>query len=111
MNIRQTNMTEETFKMPSSFSGVNEQDNLEKKWKNFTGKTIDILGPLLPDVDINKIPGFGGVPDGDGQPSANFAVFMMSLIFAIFWITKKTLRFFHRSFHASLYFSPGLCQH
>ena len=83
-------MAEETFKMPSSFSDANEQDIMEKKWKNFTGKTIDILQPLIPDVDINKIPGWGGDDDGDGQPSANFAVFMMSLIFAIFWITYIT---------------------
>ena len=58
---------------------------MEKKFKNFTDKTIDILQPLVPDVNIADIPGWGGPDDGDGQPSANFAVFMMSLIFAIFW--------------------------
>ena len=83
-------MAQGTYKMPSSFSDANDQDLLDKKWQNFTGKTIDQLQGIIPDVDISKIPGWGGDGDRDGQPSANFAVFMMSLIFAIFWITYIT---------------------
>ena len=82
-------MDNHTFsRIPSSLSDADDQ--IEKKWKNFTDKTIDILQPLIPDVDLPDIPGWGGPDDGDGQPSANFAVFMMSLIFAIFWITYIT---------------------
>ena len=84
-----TKMDNHTFsRIPSSLSDADDQ--IEKKWKNFTDKTIDILQPLIPDVDLPDIPGWGGPDDGDGQPSANFAVFMMSLIFAIFWITYIT---------------------
>ena len=78
------------IEFPSSYSDASDKDLLEKKWQNFTGKTIDILQPLIPKVDVKDIPGWGGENDGDGQPSANFAVFMMSLIFAIFWITYIT---------------------
>ena len=84
-------MVNDTFnKLPSSLSEADDNDLVEKKWRNFTHKTIDVLGPLIPDVDLPDIPGWGGPDDGDGQPSANFAVFMMSLIFAIFWITYIT---------------------
>ena len=88
------------FRIPSSLSDADESDLVERKWKNFTGKTIDILQPLIPDVDLPDIPGWGGDDDGDGQPSANFAVFMMSLIFAIFWITYIT--FFNSRVFGSL---------
>lgn len=78
------------LKVPSSYSDTSGKDLFEKRFKNFTDKTIDILTKVIPDVDVKDIPGWGGDDDGEGQPSANFAVFMMSLIFAIFWITYIT---------------------
>ena len=87
-------------KMPSLLSDTDESAIIEKKWKNFTEETIDSLQPLIPNVDVKAIPGWGGDDDGDGQPSANFAVFMMSLIFAIFWITYIT--FFNSRVFGSL---------
>ena len=78
------------FEMPSSFSDTSGKDvlDMEKRWKNFTNKAIDTLKEIVPKVDVEDIPGWGNDPEG--QPSANFAVFMMSLIFAIFWITYIT---------------------
>ena len=68
---------------------TSNKDRLEQEFKNFTKKAIDILGPVAPDVDFETIPGWGD-KGNEGPPSANFAVFMMSLIFAIFWITYIT---------------------
>ena len=68
---------------------TSNKDRLEQEFKNFTKKATDILKPIAPDVDFEAIPGWGD-KENEGQPSANFAVFMMSLIFAIFWITYIT---------------------
>ena len=68
---------------------TSNKDRLEQEFKNFTKKAIGILGPVAPDVDFETIPGWGD-KGNEGPPSANFAVFMMSLIFAIFWITYIT---------------------
>ena len=68
---------------------TSNKDRLEQEFKNYTKKAIDILGPVAPDVDFETIPGWGD-KGNEGPPSANFAVFMMSLIFAIFWITYIT---------------------
>ena len=55
--------------------------NMDNKWNNFTEETISKLNKTFPNINID-IPGFTDV--GDGEPSTNFAIFMCSLIFAIF---------------------------
>ena len=54
-------------------------------FSNITG----ILEETFPDVDITDIPGF---KPGENTPETrtNFAVFMCSLIFGMFWITYIT---------------------
>ena len=54
-------------------------------FNNITG----ILEETFPDVKISDIPGF---KPGENTPEtrANFAVFMCSLIFGMFWITYIT---------------------
>ena len=54
-------------------------------FSNITG----ILEETFPDVDITDIPGF---KPGENTPETrtNFAVFMCSLIFGMFWITHIT---------------------
>ena len=53
-----------------------------EKIRNFTG----ILQDKFPSVNIGDIPGLDDKTT-DGRPQANFAVFMFSLIFGMFWIT------------------------
>ncbi len=49
-----------------------------EKIRNITG----ILQDKFPNVNIGDIPGLD-----DPRPQANFAVFMFSLIFGMFWVT------------------------
>ena len=63
------------------------QSELDEKIRNFTG----ILQDKFPNV-IFDIPGLD--TGGDSTPttrSSNFAIFMCSLIFGMFWITYITL--------------------
>ena len=54
--------------------------------QNFTG----ILQEKFPNINFNDVPGIPG-GDSDGTTtSTNFAVFMFSLIFGMFWITYIT---------------------
>ena len=64
-------------------------------FSNITG----ILEETFPDVDITDIPGF---KPGENTPETrtNFAVFMCSLIFGMFWITYIT--FFNSSVVGSI---------
>ena len=50
--------------------------------KNLTGS----IQETFPEVDISDIPGL----NPNDPPGANFAVFMFSLIFGMFWITYIT---------------------
>jgi len=64
------------------------QSEFGEKFRNFTG----ILQDKFPSVDISDIPGLNA--GGDLTPttrSSNFAIFMCSLIFGMFWITYITL--------------------
>ena len=64
------------------------QSEFGEKIRNLTG----ILQDKFPSVDISDIPGLD--TGGDLTPttrSSNFAIFMCSLIFGIFWITYITL--------------------
>jgi hypothetical protein len=67
------------------------QSEFDEKFRNFTG----ILQDKFPKIDLSDIPGFiPDIPGGDGTPttrSSNFAIFMCSLIFGMFWITYITL--------------------
>ena len=74
-------------KLTAAFS---ERDLIDKKWKNFTDTSIDVLKEKFPGIKVEDIPGWGETPEGGGEPSTNFAIFMCSLIFAIFWITYIT---------------------
>ena len=69
-----------------SLSGM--QMELQKSGGIFQNATV-ILKEKFPDVKIDDIPGFG--PGGTNpENGANFAVFMFSLIFGMFWITYIT---------------------
>ena len=64
------------------------QSEFGEKFRNFTG----ILQDKFPNVDLSDIPGLD--TGGDLTPttrSSNFAIFMCSLIFGMFWITYITL--------------------
>ena len=57
--------------------------------RDILGNITGILQETFPDVDIHDIP---GLKPGDDTPEtrSNFAVFMCSLIFGMFWITYIT---------------------
>ena len=55
-------------------------------FRNITG----ILQEKFPGVDFGDVPGIPGGGDGTAETSTNFAVFMFSLIFGMFWITYIT---------------------
>ena len=64
------------------------QSEFGEKIRNLTG----ILQDKFPSVDISDIPGLN--TGGDLTPtirSSNFAIFMCSLIFGMFWITSLML--------------------
>ena len=65
------------------------QSELQKSGSNIFQNVTGILKERFPDVRIEDIPGFSG--DGtNAETGANFAVFMFSLIFGMFWITYIT---------------------
>lgn len=73
-----------------SYSSSLESKTVADNFRNFTG----ILQEKFPGIDFCKIPGtcIDGTPNGteDLETRTNFAVFMCSLIFAMFWITYIT---------------------
>ena len=65
------------------------QLELQKSGSDIFQNVTGILKEKFPGVKIEDIPGFSG--DGtNAETGANFAVFMFSLIFGMFWITYIT---------------------
>ena len=67
-----------------SVSSLESKSGLDISIKNVTGFIQD----KFPNIDIEDIPGLN--PNDPPGTSANFAVFMFSLIFGMFWITYIT---------------------
>jgi len=69
-------------------SEITSKSEFDEKIRNITG----ILQDKFPKIDLSDIPGFNNEGDGTTTTrSSNFALFMLSLILGIFWITYITL--------------------
>jgi hypothetical protein len=63
------------------------KSELDEKIRNIT----EILQDKFPKIDLSDIPGFTKGDETTTTRSSNFALFMLSLILGIFWITYITL--------------------
>ena len=70
-----------------SMSGM--QLELQKSGSDIFQNVTGILKEKFPGVNIEDIPGFSG-EGTNRETGTNFAVFMFSLIFSMFWITYIT---------------------